>query len=470
MQSGPPFLLLWATFALLGLFGGTVAAGVVLLLRRRGATRWLGLALLIEAALALAAQVALSTIPFGLGEPMIRVRFRETLLEAAALLLGLAVAAGALLLLIRLARRSSPMRGASIAALLLALPVLAPAALWAMTRASLPARERERDPARRTITLPQGFTATIYAQGMIDNPTSICFGPDKQLYIADIGGTIWRAQERGGKATAIRRWAGGFSLLVGIVWHDGELYAASSGKIEALKDADGDGVAERRRLVVQGLPSMVLQPHSNNGIAFGPDGRLYFGVGSTTEGQVEMNSHAAAVLSVKPDGSDLQVFARGLGNTFDVAFDRNGELFGGDNSPQGEPGEDPPDEFNHIARGGHYGYPYAYGDPPDNGGTTPAIVTFPPHSAPTGTTFYTGTTYPAEYRDAAFVALWARGEVARVETARAPSGNYLGRATTFGRGFLYPIDVVTGPDGNLYVADFGTSAVYRITYDPNKAF
>jgi len=25
--------------------------------------------------------------------------------------------------------------------------------------------------------------------------------------------------------------------------------------------------------------------------------------------------------------------------------------------------------------------------------------------------------------------------------------------------------VITGPDGNLYIADFGTSAIYRITYN-----
>jgi glucose/arabinose dehydrogenase len=170
---------------------------------------------------------------------------------------------------------------------------------------------------------------------------------------------------------------------------------------------------------------MVLMPHSNNGIAFGPDGRLYFGVGSTTEGQVEQNEHAAAVLSVKPDGSDLRVFARGFGNPFDIAFNPEGQLFGGDNSPQGE-GEDPPDEYNHIVEGGHYGFPYFYGDPPDNGGTIGAMVTFPPHATPTGTTFYIGNTYPKEYRDSAFVALWNRGEIARVEVARAPSGNYLG--------------------------------------------
>jgi glucose/arabinose dehydrogenase len=158
-----------------------------------------------------------------------------------------------------------------------------------------------------------------------------------------------------------------------------------------------------------------------------------------------------------------------LGNSFDVAFNSDGELFAGDNGPSAFNGEDPPDEFNHIVEGGHYGFPYYFGDPPKNGGTRGALVSFPPHSVPTGLSFYTGDTYPAEYSDSGFMTLWQRGDIVRLEVARATNGNYLSRSTTFGSGFLYPIDVITGPDGNLYVADFGTSVIYRITYDPNKA-
>lgn len=216
---------------------------------------------------------------------------------------------------------------------------------------------------------------------------------------------------------------------------------------------------------------MVLMPHSNNGIAVGRDGRLYFGVGSTTNnGTHEPNPRAAAVLSVKPDGSDLQTYADGLGNSFDVAFNSNGDLFGGDNSPSGDGGDDDPsDEFNYLVKGAHYGYPYYYGDGNPQPGIQAPLAQFPAHSAPTGVTFYLGATYPVDYRDTAFVTLWKRGEIAHVEVARTPGGNYLSRTTTFGQGFLYPIDVITGPDGNLYVANFGTSAVYRITYDAHAA-
>ncbi len=462
-------IITFATLALLTLFGSIAIYGAALLRRGRGSFV-LGALLLLEAVLALAVQIALSTIPFGIGEPLIRVRFVEVLSHTLMSFVAIGGVAGIVYVVARyFGKRTQQGRRLHQAGLLLLVPLIAPASLYGAMKASLP--ERERDPNKREITLGQGFSWSIFAQGTMDNPTAIAFGPKGELYVADIGGSLWVADDKNGDYTAdtIRRFAADFRLLVGLAWHGDELYTASSGKIEALRDTNGDGAADQRRIVVEGLPSMVLMPHSNNGLAFGPDGRLYFGVGSTTDGQVEQDEHAAAIMSVNPDGSDLRVFARGLGNSFDVAFNSEGELFAGDNSPHGE-GVDPPDEFNHIVEGGHYGFPYFYGDPPDTGGTRGAIVSFPAHSTPTGATFYTGDQYPAEYRDSGFTTLWTRGEIARVEVGRAASGNYLGRTSTFGHGFLYPIDVTTGPDGNLYVADFGTSAIYRITYDPNKAW
>jgi putative membrane-bound dehydrogenase-like protein len=467
-------ILTFATIALLTIWLGLLLWGARLI-RRRG-WRLIGAVLMTQALLLFALQVALSTIPFGIGEPLIRVPLRETLLQTGLILLAIGGTAALLLVLGRvlsrwLAGRSRPRLRASV--LLLIPPLLAAGTLYGMARLSLPERERERDPARRTIALPPGFSWSIYAQGTMDNPTAICFDDDGRLYIADIAGTLWVAEDADGDdvVDSIESWAEGFELLVGLDWHEGELYAASSGKVEALRDTTGDGRADQRRTVVDGLPSMILRPHSNNGLAFGPDGRLYFGVGSTTDGEVERHELAAAILSVNPDGSDLRVFARGLGNSFDVAFNSAGHLFAGDNSPSGgTDGEDYPDEFNHIVEGGHYCFPYFYGDPPENGGTRGALATFPPHSAPTGLTFYSGDQYPAEYAQVAFTTLWARGEIAQVEIARTAAGEYLSRASTFGSGLLYPIDVVTGPGGNLYVADFGTSAIYRITYDPDQAW
>ena len=481
-------LLSFVTLAVLAFCISIGVVGAALLWRNpdagRGGRGWriIGGVLLVQALLATAALVALSTLPFGIGEPLIRVPFRDMLVQT----LGSAAALGGVAALVyviahvagaRLARERGPDekragRRLAIMGLLLVVPLVAAGSMAGLVRASTPERERERDPSKRPITLSPGFAANVFVQGTMDNPTTITFGPDSKLYIADISGAIWVAEDvnSDGAAEGIKQFADGFSLLVGLAWHAGELFTASSGKIEALRDSNADGVADQRRLVVGDLPSLVLRPHSNNGLAFGTDGRLYFGVGSTTEGQIEDNPLAAGILSVKPDGSDLKVFAHGLGNTFDVAFNSTGALFGGDNSPGGEAGvDDPPDEFNYLIEGEHYGYPYFYGDPPKSNGTRGAVVTFPAHSTPTGVSFYSGATYPAQYRDNAFLTLWNRGEVARIELARTSGGDYLARSTTFGQGFLYPIDTATGPDGNLYVADFGTSAIYRITYDASQA-
>ncbi|MBC8163344.1 MAG: PQQ-dependent sugar dehydrogenase [Roseiflexaceae bacterium] len=452
--------LIFVTILLLTVFVAVGALGIVLL---RRSFRALGIALVLAAALAIAAQVVLSTVPFGIGEPLIRVPFVSILAQTLGALAVVTAAAAAVYLLVRWASRRQRYATLGIATLAL-VPLIAGAGLYGLAQASLPERERERDPRKREISLEPGFAWTVYAEGTIDNPTVITFGPDGKLYIADISGTLWVATDRDQdfQIDTITPFAEGFSLLVGLAWRDGELYAASSGKIEALRDTDGDDRADARRSVVEGLPSMVLQPHSNNSIVFGPDGRLYFGVGATTSGDFEPNELAAKVLSVNADGSDLKTFASGFGNTFGVAFNAAGELFGGDNSP-GQ-GAENPDEFNHIVEGENYGYPYVYGDPEKNYGTRGALVSFPAHSTPTGMSFYGGDAFPAAYRDTAFVTLWTRGELARIELAKTSGGEYLSRRSTFGTGFLYPIAAITGPDGNLYVADFGTSAVYRITY------
>jgi glucose/arabinose dehydrogenase len=454
-------LLSLATLALLTLYIGLAVAGALLL--RRSGWRVAGAALLLLAALATAAQLALSTLSPGIGEPFIRIDLGALLTQTGAGILVVGLVAALLLRgLPRLWRWLTGRRrpGPILAGLLTLLPVAAGLAMYGMVQAGTPARERERDPLRREIALPEGFSWSVFARSTEwDNPTVMAFGPGGRLFVGDINGDLWVVEPAAGAEPRISKLDGGYQLLLGLAWRDGELFVASQGRIEALRDANGDGRFEARRTVVEGLPAMVLRPHSNNSISFGPDGRLYFGVGSTSDGELEQDPLAAAILSVNPDGSDLRVFARGFGNPFALAFNSQGELFGGDNSIR-----DQPDEFNHIVAGEHYGFPYYFGDPPE-GGATGALATFPPHSAPTGVSFYSGAQFPAEYRDNAFLTLWARGELQRIEVARTTAGGYLSRVTTFGSGFLYPIGAVTGPDGALYVADFGTSAIYRISYE-----
>lgn len=432
------------SFALMAAWATAVALGLRMLLQHRAA----GAAVFVFGCVAAAAQAAASLIPVGIGEPLIRIPATQfTAAAVLALMVGAFVGARARL----------PANRAAYVAAAFGVPAAA-AALWATAAASTPERERERDAARRVITVPPGFTIDVYADaasvpagaGAFDNPTVLTFADDGALFIGDIEGNLWRGVDAdgNGRVDALRKYADGFSLLVGLAWRSGELYVSSAGKVEALRDADGDGRADERRTLVDGLPSMVLAPHSNNSLTFGPDGRLYFGVGSTVAAGPEPNPRAGAILSANPDGGDVRVEARGFGNPFEVAFDRSGALFAVD-SQAGEMS----DEFNHVQAGGDYG----------PGGDRAPIVEFGTHATPTGLAHYDGVSFPSAYRGTMFAALWTRGEVVNLELVRGAAGDYAARVHPFASGLLYPIDAVVGPDDALYVADFGTSVVYRVS-------
>ena len=454
------------SFALMTLWLVVLALGVSVLVRRR----WLlGLALVIEGVLAVAAQAALSLIPVGIGSPMIRIAQRDFFIWS---LIALVVTL--LILVFVLGRKRAevsatrPTPRSYLAAALLT-PVLAVGSLYGLSVLSTPERERERDPLRRNIQLESGFHVEIYLQASaengLDNPTTMTFGPDGKLYVADIAGNLWVGSDTNNdhKIDTLSKFADGFSLLLGLAWQGNELYVSSAGKVEALKDTNGDGKVDTRRTLVDGLPSMILAPHSNNSLTFGPDGRLYFGVGNTTITGPEKHPLGGTIVSVSPDGGDAKIFASGFDNPFEIAFNSAGDMFSGDASSRTTPdGEPAPDGFTQVKAGGDYGAL--------NGGINPGdkqlpLIGLAPHSTPTGLTIYNGKTYPEDYFDNAFSALWQKGDVLRLKLIKDPQGNYQAIDSVFGSGFLYPIDVVNGPDGNLYIADFGTSVVYRIVYD-----
>jgi hypothetical protein len=211
----PFIILLLALLALVGFAGALLAL-------RRGGRRLVGVALLAEALLAVAALVTLCTIPVGIGNPFIRLPTRLSPLEWAGSLLALGAVAAGCFFAARLLRRWLPSGGSRLAAVaaLAAVPLVAATSMLGLVYASTPARERERDPSKRTIELAPGFEWNIFVQGTIDNPTTIAFGPDGTLYIADISGALWAAADadRDGRAEMPRRFADGFDLLIGLAW------------------------------------------------------------------------------------------------------------------------------------------------------------------------------------------------------------------------------------------------------------
>src|SRR5690349_10200391 len=166
-------LLSLATLAVLAFCISIGVVGAVLLWRGQG-WRIVGGVLLAQGLLATAALVLLSTLPFGIGEPLIRVPFRDMLVQTLGSFAAIACVAGLVYLSVRWARARLPRepepgkkrarRRLAIASLLLVLPLVAAGSMAGLVRASTPERERERDPNKRPITLSRGFAANVFIQ------------------------------------------------------------------------------------------------------------------------------------------------------------------------------------------------------------------------------------------------------------------------------------------------------------------
>ena len=224
-------------------------------------------------------------------------------------------------------------------------------------------------------------------------------------------------------------------------------------------------------------------------IAFGPDDFLYVPVGAPCNVCERDDERYASILRLRPDGTDLEVFARGVRNT--VGFDWHpvtDELWFTDNGRDLMGDDLPPCELNHAPEKGlHFGFPYCHGRniaDPDFGDSRPCSDFRAPaqnlgaHVAPLGMRFYDGGTFPAEYRNQIFIAehgSWNRSEANgyRVMLVRHDDQ---GRANTYGvfaEGWLRadgkeawgrPVDLLVMPDGALLVSDDRAGAIYRIQY------
>ena len=90
---------------------------------------------------------------------------------------------------------------------------------------------------------------------------------------------------------------------------------------------DGDGAADERKSLSRGYGVHdAFIGHDLHGLRIGPDGKLYFSIGDRgvhveTAGRTLAVPDTGAVLRCNLDGSELEVFATGLRNPQELAFD-----------------------------------------------------------------------------------------------------------------------------------------------------
>ncbi len=486
-------------------FGVGVLVGVVRALRRGEATPGRAVALAVVAVGSTGTFLLLTTAyPALLVNALLRVLIPAAALpegqvvpldlpatagSAATTLLGAVLGLALTWLLFRVARQDR--RAVSA----LALPLLTVAVFVVLGAAgALAAQRAAPDSAassgdRSRVTVPPGFRVQRLVTDL-QRPTVARFGPDGRLYVGvhtvvgsagaagdDFAGEIISFAVAAGQAGDRRVFASRLGLVTGLAFRGGELYvshafiAAQRGEVVALRDTTGDGAADESRPILRDLLAGHYLWHHNQQLAFGPDGRLYLGQGGTSDHGPEREPLGGTILVADPDGSNVQVFARGFRNPFGLAFTGRGELLVTDNGPDAFAGDAewtqrgaPVDELNLVSEGGHYGYPEAFGFPPPSSATRPPIAIWPPHRAPAGITIYAAEQLPADYRDNAFVVLFLPGELHRVVLHRDAAGAFQwAEVREFAAGLRLPADVTVAPDGSLIVTEFGRGTVLAIS-------
>jgi quinoprotein glucose dehydrogenase len=303
-----------------------------------------------------------------------------------------------------------------------------------------------------------------------------------------------------GRAERSTIFAGGFNgpldgLAAGILARDGDIYFTCIPNLWLLRDDNGDGMADTRKSLQFGFGvNAGFLGHDLHGLVWGPDGKLYFSVGDrgfhleTREGKTLHGPRTGAVFRCEPDGSALEVVARGLRNPQELAFDAYGNLFAADNNC---------DKGDHsrlvfILEGGDSGWNMSYqslADPYLTGPWHAERMWHLPHpgqpawivppvgklgAGPSGFVTYPGVGLPDRYRDHFFYCDFT-GDGGVESFAVRPKG------AGFEIDDMHPVvtpvmatDVDFGYDGKMYLSEFGTLAwdgsnksgrIYRV-YDP----
>lgn len=343
--------------------------------------------------------------------------------------------------------------------------------------------------AAELVTAPTGFAATSFAKGLTQ-PTAMDFAPDGRLFVAEQGGKlriIKNGQLLPAPFLALDVDATGERGLLGVAFDPAFLqnrfvYVYRTVKTPVVHNrisrfrasaANPDVVEPGSETVLLDLdPLSSATNHNGGAIHFGPDGKLYVGVGENAHGEnaQRLTNLLGKMLRLEPDGSvpadnpfvatatgnGRLIWALGLRNPFTFAFDPapGGAMFIDD------VGQDTWEEINVGVAGANYGWPRVEGKGTNPKFKNPLLTYGHGQSATTGCsiaggTFYRAATFPAAFAGAYFFADACSGWV-RVKQAGAT------QSAAFVTGVSFPVDLKVGPDGALYVLARGDGSVARV--------
>jgi glucose/arabinose dehydrogenase len=262
-------------------------------------------------------------------------------------------------------------------------------------------------PSSLPLKLPPGFAISVYAD-KVPGARVLALDPDGTLLVSltSRGKVVALPDKNGdGVADAVVTVLDGLNQPHGLVFGPEEkprLYVAETARVAAF-DYDPERLTATSEQKIADLPPGGR--HFTRSLLFLPgtrDRRLLISVGSSCDACEEEDPRRAKILAVDPDGGELETFASGLRNSVFMAVHPQSKHVWATEMGRDDLGDNwPPDEINIILEGSHYGWPYCYGkrlhdDKTDPAGahlefckdTIPSFIDVPAHSAPLGLAFF----------------------------------------------------------------------------------
>jgi glucose/arabinose dehydrogenase len=351
-------------------------------------------------------------------------------------------------------------------------------------------------PVAMAATVPTGFAETTVTNQLLPRPTAMAFAPDGRLFVTDQDGRVAVIKNGTLLSTpflSLNVDGRGERGLLGIAFDpqfttNRWVYvyyttpASPHNRISRVTASGDVAVTGSEQVIFELPPLTAAQNHNGGAIHFGPDGKLYVGVGdnatssnsqtlSTTKGKMLRINKDGTIPTDNPfyataTGQNRAIWALGLRNPFTFAWQPGpGRMFIND------VGQGAFEEIDDGIAGSNYGWPDTEGPTNDPRFRTPLFAyahgnTATTGCAITGGTFYNPSTsqFPASYVGDYFFADFCNGWIRKRDSVD-------GTATTFASSVRSAIDIDIAADGSLYYLARlgGTGQVYRVSYTGSQA-
>jgi glucose/arabinose dehydrogenase len=340
-----------------------------------------------------------------------------------------------------------------------------------------------------TLKVPAGFKVEVYADG-IPEARSLALGDKGTVFVSNRNlSDVYAITDKDGKRE-VKRVLKGLKSPNGVAFSKGTLFVAERGRITRY-----DGIEDRldnppeAKVVIDNLDPSNQPGHFWKFLAMGPDGKLYFNIGSP--GNIVMpNYQQASINRVDPATGAMEQVVHGVRNS--VGFDwnpKNKELWFTNHARDWISDDLPNDTLHRVSKKDmNFGFPFCHqGDLPDpEFGKNRSCAEFDApalklgaHIAPLGMRFYTGTMFPPAYQNSIFIAMhgsWNRTNKQGYNVMQVTlDAQGVPTMKPFLEGFLSdpkadppmwgrPVDVLVMKDGALLVSDDYNGIVYRVSY------